>query len=70
MLRLVYSLLNMDGTSAGEWCIKDLTPYFGSNSDVSCVNLTLPLTYLVSLELFDGMFVGVLNLEDSLDLYI
>lgn len=33
--RLVYSLVNMDGTPAGEWHIKDLKPYFGSNSDVS-----------------------------------
>lgn len=33
--RLVYSLENMDGSNAGEWHIKDLKPYYGSNSDVS-----------------------------------
>lgn len=33
--RLVYSLENMDGTFAGEWHIKDLKPYYGSNSDLS-----------------------------------
>lgn len=33
--RLIYSLSNIDGTYAGEWHIKDLKPFFGSNSDVS-----------------------------------
>jgi hypothetical protein len=33
--RVVYSLRNKDGTNAGEWHIKDLKEYFGSNSDVS-----------------------------------
>lgn len=33
--RLVYSLSNTDGSYAGEWHIKDLKPYLGSNSDVS-----------------------------------
>lgn len=33
--RLVYSLRNIDGTYAGEWHIKDLKKYFGSNSDIS-----------------------------------
>lgn len=33
--RLIYSLENADGSLAGEWHIKDLKPYFGSNSDVS-----------------------------------
>lgn len=33
--RLVYALNNIDGSYAGEWHIKDLKQYFGSNSDVS-----------------------------------
>lgn len=33
--RLVYSLTNKDGSYAGEWHVKDLKPYLGSNSDVS-----------------------------------
>ncbi|KAJ8965724.1 hypothetical protein NQ314_003947 [Rhamnusium bicolor] len=33
--RLVYDLKNANGSPAGEWHIKDLKPYFGSNSDVS-----------------------------------
>lgn len=33
--RLVYDLINPDGSKAGQWHIKDLKPYFGSNSDVS-----------------------------------
>lgn len=33
--RLVYFLVNIDGTAAGESDIKDLKQYFGSNSDVS-----------------------------------
>lgn len=33
--RLVYALQNTDGSDAGEWHIKDLKPYFGSNSQIS-----------------------------------
>lgn len=33
--KVVYELLNLDNTAAGRWHIKDLKPYFGSNSDVS-----------------------------------
>lgn len=33
--RLIYALSNADGTDAGEWHVKDLKPYLGSNSDVS-----------------------------------
>lgn len=33
--RLVYSLRNADNSYGGEWHIKDLKKYFGSNSDVS-----------------------------------
>lgn len=33
--RLVYDLVNMENSSVGEWHIKDLKPYLGSNSDVS-----------------------------------
>lgn len=33
--RIVYALTNVDGTDAGEWHIKDLKPYFGSNSEIS-----------------------------------
>src|SRR5699024_8206386 len=33
--KLIYSLRNADGTDAGEYHVKDLKPYLGSNSDVS-----------------------------------
>lgn len=33
--KLVYVLENEDGSLAGNWHIKDLKPYYGSNSDVS-----------------------------------
>lgn len=33
--RLVYVLSNIDGTDAGEWHVRNLKPYLGSNSDVS-----------------------------------
>lgn len=33
--RLIYALNNADGSDAGEWHIKDLKQYFGSNSDIS-----------------------------------
>lgn len=33
--KLVYELVNMDNSSAGNWHIKDLKPYLGSNSNVS-----------------------------------
>lgn len=32
---LVYSLINANGSPAGNWHIKDLKSYFGSNSDAS-----------------------------------
>ena len=33
--KLVYRLTNSDGADIGNWHIKDLKPYFGSNSDIS-----------------------------------
>lgn len=33
--KLVYDLVYEDGSDAGEWHVKDLEPYFGSNSDIS-----------------------------------
>lgn len=33
--KLVYTLEFMNGSPAGDWHVKDLKPYFGSNSDVS-----------------------------------
>lgn len=33
--KLVYDLVHENGSNAGEWHIKDLEPYFGSNSDIS-----------------------------------
>lgn len=33
--RLIYALSNTDGTDAGEWHVKDLKTYLGSNSDIS-----------------------------------
>lgn len=32
---LCYNLENLDGSPDGKWHVKDLKPYFGSNSDVS-----------------------------------
>lgn len=33
--RLVYSFENLDSSHCGNWHVKDLKPYFGSNTDIS-----------------------------------
>lgn len=73
ILRLLYSLENMDEAPARQWHIMDLKPYFGSNSDVSGYILTLlmPSLYMerdltfLSLWKFGGMFVVIRNLRDE-----